>query len=225
MGTKTMTAFHAIFLGAPGAGKGTQAKKLAGVSGCLHISTGDMLREHRSQGTELGCQAQGYMDEGKLVPDGLMVEMVVERIARPDAADAWILDGFPRTGEQALALDRAVDDSAGGITHAVFFDVPHGSLIDRLTGRRTCSQCGAIWHIKFKPTSRDEICDDCEGALVHRSDDNEAVVEQRLSAYRTQTEPVLDYYRDRGLFCEVNADQAPDAVFEDLGKVMLKEVG
>ncbi|MEM7198770.1 MAG: adenylate kinase [Planctomycetota bacterium] len=211
---------RAVFLGAPGAGKGTQAKMLADRGESLHISSGDMLREHRNRGTALGERAQGFMDQGQLVPDELIIAMILERIGQPDAGDAWILDGFPRTLPQAQALDQSLpaDASAAsvGLTHVAYFEVPQEILVRRLTGRRNCAQCGAIWHVEFKPTKQDGVCDACGGELTQRADDREDVVVQRLEAYRSQTEPLLDYYRSRGLLIDVNADQAPEAVFGEL---------
>ena len=207
-------ALRAVFLGAPGAGKGTQAQQLAASGGALHISTGDMLREHRAKGTMLGKQAQSYMDAGKLVPDDVIINMVQERIAAPDARRAWILDGFPRTLPQAEALDRSL--GAQGLTHVVSFAIPHAALMERLTGRRTCGQCGAIWHVKFKPTKEQGRCDKCGGGLVHRSDDRPDAVHTRLEAFRVQTEPLLAYYRGRSVLVELDADRPPEQVFEAL---------
>ena len=207
---------RAVFLGAPGAGKGTQAKAVVDRCRALHVSSGDMLREHRDRGTELGKKAQAFMDQGNLVPDDLIIEMVLERIGREDAREGWILDGFPRTLPQARSLDRSLQDHGGGLSHAVYFAVPHEILVRRLTGRRTCSRCGAIWHVEFKPTRRDGVCDICGGELRQREDDRADVVETRLESYRELTEPLLDYYRSRDVLVEVDADQPADAVTEQL---------
>ncbi len=219
----THQPIRAVFLGAPGAGKGTQAKMMAGRCGALHVSSGDMLREHRRRGTDLGRRAQGYMDRGQLVPDDLVVAMVLERIRQPDAGRSWILDGFPRTLPQAQSLDRSLHaERAGGgtaaVRHVAYFDVPDAILVRRLTGRRTCSNsaCGAIWHVEFQPPRVAGVCDSCGGQLAQRPDDREDVVHQRLEAYRTQTEPLLDYYAGRGVLVEVDADQPPEAVLADL---------
>ncbi len=208
---------RAVFLGAPGAGKGTQAKQLVERSGVLHVSSGDMLREHRKNGTELGRQAQQFMDQGQLVPDALIIAMVLERIGQPDAKSAWILDGFPRTLTQAQSLDQGLPREAA-LTHVAYFEVPHSILVRRLTGRRTCtnSSCGAIWHVEFNPTSVADRCDRCGEPTSQRPDDRAEVVETRLEAYRSQTEPLLDYYRSRGVLIVINADQAPGAVLDDL---------
>ena len=212
---------HAVLLGAPGAGKGTQAHNLVERFGMLHVSSGDMLREHRSRGTELGKRAQGFMDAGKLVPDDVIISMVVARIRQPDADKAWILDGFPRTVIQARALEQALGTggpaaAGGGLTHVVYLEVPHQILVQRLTGRRNCPQCGAIWHVDFQPTRTPGLCDVCGGKLVQRSDDRNEVVEKRLQEYLAQTEPLLGHYSASGLLVRVDANQPPAAVFEDL---------
>ena len=155
-----------VFLGAPGAGKGTQAKRVAGSAEIAHISTGDMLRAEVKSGSELGAKAKSFMDEGKLVPDQLIIDMVKGRIRQSDAQSAWILDGFPRTLPQAEALDQNLSGD-NALTHVISFDVPEDVLIGRLTGRRTCSQCGAIWHIEHNPTSKEGTCDLCGLSLIH----------------------------------------------------------
>jgi len=204
-----------VFLGAPGAGKGTQAKRVAAQAEIAHISTGDMLREEVKSGSELGAEAKTYMDAGKLVPDQLIIDMVKARIQKPDAASAWILDGFPRTLPQAEALDQNLSGD-NALTHVVSFAVPEDVLMGRLTGRRTCSQCGAIWHIEHKPTSQDGVCDNCGGELTQRSDDREEAIGKRLEVYRTQTAPLLAYYGDRGVLREIDANRSPDVVFQEL---------
>ena len=160
------------------------------------------------------------MDDGKLVPDELIIAMVADRIAGKDGAKAdipsWILDGFPRTLPQAEALDRSLQDAGAGLSHVVFFAVPHEVLVRRLTGRWTCRNCGAIWHTEFQPTRAQGICDICGGELGQRADDRPEVVEERLEQYRTLTEPLLDYYHSAGLLIEVDADQTPKDVFEEL---------
>ncbi|MEC9047325.1 MAG: adenylate kinase [Planctomycetota bacterium] len=204
-----------VFLGAPGAGKGTQAKRVAEKAEIAHISTGDMLREEVKSGSALGAEAKAYMDDGKLVPDQLIIDMVKARIEKPDAASAWILDGFPRTLPQAEALDQNLSGD-NALTHVISFAVPEAALMGRLTGRRTCSQCGAIWHIETKPTSKDGVCDLCGGELTQRSDDREEAIGKRLEVYRTQTAPLLAYYGDRGVLRELDANRAPDVVFQEL---------
>lgn len=205
-----------VFLGAPGAGKGTQAKKLVSEASVLHISTGDMLREHISQGTELGAQAKVFMDLGKLVPDEVVIGMVEERIQRPDAAKAWILDGFPRTLPQSEALDTALTTAGQSLGHVVYFQVPEDVLVQRLSSRWTCSNCGEIWNVLFKPPTKAGICDLCGGTLKQRADDTSDAVSERLNTYRSLTEPLLGYYRDRGILREIDANRSPDLVFADL---------
>lgn len=214
----------AVFLGAPGAGKGTQAKELARVHDILHISTGDMLREEVSKGTPLGLQARQYMDAGKLVPDEVMIQMVAERIGRPDVPQAWILDGFPRTLPQAESLDRTLDAAGQGLSHVVFFQVPEEVLVQRLTSRWTCSDCGAIWNSLFKPPRQEGVCDLCGGKLSQRSDDRPEAVSQRLTVYSSQTEPLLGYYRDRGVLVEVDANRPLEEVQQSLTEVLSKEI-
>ena len=192
---------------------------MVGGFGTLHLSSGDMLREHRQKGTDLGEQAVVFMDAGELVPDSLIIAMVMDRLSGQDAGSSWILDGFPRTLPQARSLDESLEQAypAGpGLTHVVYFVVPQEILIGRLTGRRSCSQCGAIWHLEFKPTRQEGICDTCGGELTQRSDDRAEVVSTRLDEYHRQTEPLLDYYRNKGVLIEVDANQAPDAVFDEL---------
>jgi adenylate kinase len=204
-----------VFLGAPGAGKGTQAKRVAATAEIAHISTGDMLREEVKSGSALGAEAKTYMDDGKLVPDQLIIDMVKARIQKPDAQSAWILDGFPRTLPQAEALDHNLA-GANALTHVVSFAVPEDVLMGRLTGRRTCSQCGAIWHVEHKPTKSEGVCDVCGGELTQRSDDRGEAIGKRLEVYRTQTAPLLAYYGDRGVLREIDANRSPDVVFQEL---------
>ena len=208
-----------VFLGAPGAGKGTQAKRVAEAATLAHISTGDMLREQVAAGTELGREAKTFMDQGKLVPDEVIVGMVRERIQQPDARAAWILDGFPRTLPQAEALDRTLSDSAP-LTHVIYFAVPEDVLVGRLAGRRTCSKCGAIWHVENRPTRKAGVCDLCGGELLQRSDDRPEAIGKRLEVYRSQTAPLLAYYRDRKVLREIDANRSPDVVYQELLKLM-----
>lgn len=208
-----------VFLGAPGAGKGTQAKRVAEAATLAHISTGDMLREQVAAGTELGREAKTFMDQGKLVPDEVIVGMVRERIQQPDARAAWILDGFPRTLPQAEALDRTLSDSAS-LTHVIYFAVPEDVLVGRLAGRRTCSKCGAIWHVENRPTRKAGVCDLCGGELLQRSDDRPEAIGKRLEVYRSQTAPLLAYYRDRKVLREIDANRSPDVIYQELLKLM-----
>ncbi len=208
-----------VFLGAPGAGKGTQAKRVAEAKRLAHISTGDMLREQVRSGSALGAEAKSFMDAGKLVPDQLIIDMVRQRIRQPDAAAAWILDGFPRTLPQAEALDSNLS-GAEALTHVISFAVPEDVLVGRLAGRRTCSNCGAIWHVEHRPTEQDGVCDRCGGELVQRSDDRPEAVGKRLEVYKSQTAPLLAYYRERNILREIDADRSPDVVQEELLSLM-----
>ncbi len=208
-----------VFLGAPGAGKGTQAKQVAEAAGIAHISTGDMLRQEVAAGSELGKQAKGFMDAGKLVPDDVIVGMVGVRIRQQDAKDAWILDGFPRTLPQAEALDRNLPPSAA-VSHVIYFALPEQVLMGRLTGRRTCSKCGAIWHLESKPTKTSGVCDTCGGSTTQRSDDHPDKISKRLEEYRTLTAPLLAFYRSKGLLRELDANRPAAVVNQELLKLM-----
>lgn len=210
---------RSVFLGAPGAGKGTQAKEVASRGGLAHISTGDMLRHEVALGTDLGKRAKSYMDSGKLVPDDVIIGMVRARIQLPDAKSAWVLDGFPRTLAQAEALDQSLPREQA-LSHVIYFAVPEQVLSGRLTGRRTCSKCGAIWHVETKPTKSAGVCDACGGSTVQRSDDHPDKINQRLVEYRTLTAPLLAYYRGRNLLRELDANRAPAVVLQELLKLM-----
>lgn len=219
MAMATALKARSVFLGAPGAGKGTQAKKVAEAAALAHISTGDMLRAEVQSGSKLGLQAKTFMDAGKLVPDDVIIGMVQERIAKPDAKSAWILDGFPRTLPQAEALDRSLI-GANALTHVIYFAVPEAVLVGRLAGRRTCSKCGAIWHVEHQPTKRPGVCDACGGELVQRSDDRPEAIGKRLEVYRVQTAPLLAYYRIRNVLREIDANRPPAVVYQELLKLM-----
>jgi adenylate kinase len=210
-----------VFLGGPGAGKGTQARRLCQQGQAAHISTGDMLREHQRRGTELGRRARSLMEQGQLVPDDLIVAMVQDRIAEPDAKAAWILDGFPRTLPQAEALDRLLGaDEDRRVTHVVYFRLDDAALQARLVGRRTCSQCGAIWHVDSNPTRMPGVCDSCGGPLVQRADDRPEAIQKRLQEFHAQTEPLRTYYRNKNLLREIDADRSPAAIHEELVRLM-----
>ena len=205
-----------ILLGAPGAGKGTQARRLAERLGVPQISTGDLFRAHRKEGTDLGKKAQEYMDSGELVPDGLVVDMVNRRLAEPDCEGGCILDGFPRTVGQAEALDA----SGAAIDRVLEIDVPEAEIIGRLTGRLTCRACNAMFHREFSPPKQAGACDACGGELYTRDDDTEATVKNRLSVYAEQTAPLVDYYRARGTLATVASKGSPDDVFERVVEVL-----
>ncbi len=212
---------RAVFLGGPGAGKGTQAKRLCTAAGAAHISTGDMLRAHVSQGTELGRQAKSLMDQGKLVPDDLIVAMVQQRIQEPDAQAGWILDGFPRTLPQAEALDQLLGANVDRkLSMVVYFEIADAELKSRLEGRRTCAQCGAIWHVKTKPTKVAGVCDGCGGTLQQRADDRAEAIDKRLVEFHRLTEPLRAYYENKNLLRVVDASRSPEVIHEELAQLM-----
>lgn len=204
-----------IFLGPPGAGKGTQAKQIAQEYGVPHISTGDMFREHVSRGTPLGIRAKAIMERGELVPDDLVLSMVEERISRPDCAEGFILDGFPRTLPQAQRLDEILERRKVQPL-VVHFVVDQNQLMRRLTGRRTCAIGGEIYNVYDHPPKVPGRCDRDGGELVQRPDDREDVIAERLAAYERQTRPLVDYYRGRGVLKDVDGMAAPEAVTKDV---------
>ncbi len=201
-----------VFLGPPGAGKGTQARELAAELGVPQIATGDMLREAVAAKTPLGLEAKRYMGAGALVPDEVVIGLIAERLAKPDARSGFILDGFPRTIPQAEGLDRLLKDLGQSIDRVIFFDVGEGELLRRLTGRRVCLKCGAAFHLVFAPPKADGRCDHCGGALIQREDDREETVRTRLAVYARQTAPLLDHYRDRHLLSAVSGEGDIQAV-------------
>ena len=205
-----------ILLGPPGSGKGTQAARLAGELGLPHVSTGDLLRENRAKGTELGKRAQVFMDKGTLVPDDLVLDMLFERVARPDCKRGYLLDGFPRTLPQAAALDERLGKAA----HVLALDlrVPDAVILERITGRRTC-KCGNVHHVKHSPPKAGGRCDKCGGELVQRTDDSPEVVQKRLATYREQTVPLEGYYAKKGVLQQIDGNRAPDEVFKALKKL------
>lgn len=210
-----------ILLGPPGAGKGTQAARLAVALSLPHVSTGDLFREHLGKRTELGRKAKDFMDSGRLVPDELVIDMLFERVAQADCKLGFLLDGFPRTVAQALALDARLKGTA---VRALNLSVADAALIERLTGRWTCKGCGHIHHERFSPPARAGLCDKCGGGLYQRSDDSRAVVEKRLSVYREQTKPVEDHYRERGVLVDIDGAAQPDQVFTAMLRAARGEV-
>ena len=196
-----------ILLGAPGAGKGTQAVALVKDKGLAHVASGDLFRDNLSRGTELGNIAKTYMDKGELVPDDVTVKMVLDRIARPDCASGFLLDGFPRTIPQAEALDKAMSAEGKAIDKAVSVAVPNEELIKRLSGRWICRGCQAPFHMVDAPPKEAGKCDHCGGELYQRDDDNETTVRNRLEVYMNQTAPLIDYYKKQGKLLEVNGNQ------------------
>lgn len=205
-----------IFIGAPGSGKGTQAKTLASALGVVHVPCGDLFRTAVEQGTELGRVAQEYMDRGELVPDEVTIGMIMERLSAPDTQRGVILDGFPRTVEQARALERAMDSHGGRVDLAVYLKVPNRVLMERLSGRLLCRRCQATYHQVFWPPHVADQCDFCGGELYQRRDDRAETSERRLEVYFGNTLPVVDFYRERGLLVEVNGDQYVENVRADL---------
>ncbi len=193
-----------ILLGPPGAGKGTQAKRLTEKYHIPQVSTGDMLREALKEGTPLGLEAKKYMEQGGLVPDDVVIGLVKERIQKPDAGNGYMLDGFPRTAGQAQALDKILGDLGQKIDHVVSIEVPNSELLGRLTGRRTCRACGSGFHLMFDPPKKEGICDKCGGELYQRSDDVESTVKSRLETYEAQTKPLIAYYQNQGKLRRIN---------------------
>jgi len=205
-----------LFLGPPGAGKGTQARELAREWGVPQVATGDMLREAMTAGTPLGREAKQYYDRGELVPDTVILKMVAERLRQPDAAKGFILDGFPRTIAQADGLGVMLDALGTKIDAVIDFDVSEPELIRRLTGRRLCRNCQTSFHVVSAPPKRPGVCDKCGGELYQRVDDSEATVRNRLEVFERQTAPLLDYYRHRGLLRTVSGEGAVEKIRQDL---------
>jgi adenylate kinase len=203
-----------VMLGAPGAGKGTQAKRIAGARSLPHISTGDIFREHLRNGTDLGKQVQQYLDAGRLVPDELTCRIVADRLAQPDCVDGYILDGFPRSVPQSENLDAVLQSRGERLDVCLNIDVDDGEILDRLTARRSCSKCGRIYNLKFDPPKRANVCDDDGAALVHRKDDQAETIAERLRVYHETTEPIIAFYEKQGLLKTVSGTSAtPDLVF------------
>ena len=203
---------HIILMGPPGAGKGTQATNLVKRYGILHISTGDMFREAVKEGTPLGKEAKSYMDAGKLVPDSVTIGIVRERLSKPDCRKGFILDGFPRTVEQADALGEILKDNGLQLTAVLNINVPTEDLIERAVGRRICKSCGATYHVKFNPSKKAGVCDTCAGDLYQRADDSEETMKNRLSVYEAQTKPLIAYYKKAGVYKEIDGRKAIDEV-------------
>ena len=209
-----------IMLGAPGAGKGTQAKKIAEKYSVPHISTGDIFRANIKNGTELGMKAKTYMDQGLLVPDELVVDLVVDRLAQDDCANGCVLDGFPRTIPQAEALDRAQTAGRQSVDFAINVEVPDENIVKRMSGRRACVNCGATYHIVYAPTKVENVCDTCQGDLILRDDDKPETVQKRLNVYHEQTQPLIDYYTKKNILVEVDGTVDIDDVFAAIVKVL-----
>ena len=209
-----------IMLGAPGAGKGTQAKMLADKYAIPHISTGDIFRANIKNGTDLGKKAKEYMDQGLLVPDELTVDLVVDRIQQEDCKEGYILDGFPRTIPQAESLDKALNSLNDKIDYAVNVEVPDENIVNRMSGRRACVACGATYHLVHIPTKVEGICDRCGAELILREDDKPETVQKRLTIYHEQTQPLIDYYQGKNALVEVDGTVDMNDVFNAIVKIL-----
>ena len=209
-----------IMLGAPGAGKGTQAKMIADKYGVPHVSTGDIFRANIKNGTELGKKAKTYMDAGQLVPDSLTVDLLIDRISQDDCANGYVLDGFPRTIPQAQCLEDALAARGEAVDYAINVEVPDSNIVNRMGGRRACVTCGATYHIVHIPPKKEGICDKCGSELILRDDDKPETVQNRLKVYHEQTQPLIDFYSAKGVLKEVDGTQDMNAVFEDIVKIL-----
>ncbi|GFI50736.1 adenylate kinase [Lachnospiraceae bacterium 62-26] len=209
-----------IMLGAPGAGKGTQAKKIAAKYSIPHISTGDIFRANIKNGTELGNKAKTYMDQGLLVPDDLVVDLVVDRVKQDDCANGYVLDGFPRTIPQAEALDKALAAIGEKMDYAIDVDVPDDNIVHRMSGRRACVGCGATYHLEYAPTKTEGICDACGKELILRDDDKPETVKKRLGVYHEQTQPLIDYYTNAGILKTVDGTIDINDVFQAIVDIL-----
>ena len=207
-------------LGAPGAGKGTQAKMIAAKYQIPHISTGDIFRANIKHGTELGKKAKSYMDQGLLVPDELTVDLVIDRLAQDDCKNGYILDGFPRTIPQAEALDAALAKLGEKMDYAIDVDVPDENIVSRMSGRRACTGCGATYHIVYNPSKKGECCEVCGEKLILRDDDKPETVQKRLNVYHEQTQPLIDYYTKQSILRTVDGTQDMNDVFAEIVKIL-----
>ncbi|MCM1124937.1 MAG: adenylate kinase [Lachnospiraceae bacterium] len=209
-----------IMLGAPGAGKGTQAKMIAEKYAVPHVSTGDIFRANIKNGTELGMEAKKYMDQGLLVPDELTVKILLDRVAQEDCRNGYVLDGFPRTIPQAEVLDRALDEIGDKIDYAINVDVPDENIIRRMGGRRACLSCGATYHVEHIPPKQEGICDTCGKELVLRDDDKPETVKNRLDVYHKQTQPLIDFYQAKGILRTVDGTVDMKEVFAAITAIL-----
>ena len=209
-----------IMLGAPGAGKGTQAKMIAEKYGIPHVSTGDIFRANIKNGTELGMEAKKYMDQGLLVPDELTVKILLDRVAQADCANGYVLDGFPRTIPQAEVLDKALTELGDAIDYAIDVDVPDENIVNRMSGRRACLACGATYHIAHIPPKTEGICDKCGQNLVLRDDDKPETVLKRLKVYHDQTQPLIDFYTNKGVLKTVDGTVDMKDVFAAIVEIL-----
>ncbi len=215
------TQHNVILLGGPGAGKGTQAERIVADFDLPHISTGEMLRAAVAKGTDMGREAQKYMESGALVPDEVVLGCVRDRLAEPDAADGFLLDGFPRTVPQAEELDAMLAEAGRAVTHVVLIDVPAEELVQRIAGRRSCANCGKIYNVTYDPPVEDCVCDLDGAELTQRADDNEETVRNRISVYEQQTAPLIGYYRDKGVLQSAfGGGKRPDEVYEQVKQIL-----
>ena len=215
------TQHNVILLGGPGAGKGTQAERIVADFGLPHISTGEMLRAAVAKGTQMGLEAQKYMESGALVPDEVVIGVVRERLAEPDAGDGFLLDGFPRTIPQAEQLDAMLAEAGRAVTHVVLIDVPADELVQRIAGRRSCAGCGKLYNVTFDPPKADGVCDVCGRELVQRADDNEDTVRNRIGVYEDQTAPLIGYYTERGVLSSAfGGGKLPDEVYAQVQQIL-----
>lgn len=209
-----------IMLGAPGAGKGTQAIMIAEKYGVPHVSTGDMFRANIKNNTPLGVEAKKYMDAGQLVPDELTVKILLDRVAKDDCKNGYVLDGFPRTIPQAEVLENALKELNDAVDYAINVDVPDENIVKRMGGRRACLKCGATYHIEHVPPKKEGICDNCGEELVLRADDQPETVKARLDVYHKQTQPLIDFYAERGILKNVDGTQDMNKVFADIVEIL-----
>ena len=209
-----------ILLGAPGAGKGTQAEAICKHLSIPQISTGNIIRAALKNGTEMGKKAQAYMDAGKLVPDEVVIGIIEERLQEDDCKNGYVLDGFPRTIPQAEALDHALAEMGEKMDYAINVEVPDENIVNRMSGRRACVDCGATYHIVYAPTKEDGVCDKCGGSLILRDDDKPETVKKRLGVYHDQTQPLIDYYTNAGILKEVDGTIEIEDVFGEIVKIL-----
>lgn len=212
--------YKLILVGAPGSGKGTQAQRLLEVYGAKQISTGDILRQAVKDGTTLGAQAKGFMNEGKLVPDQLIIDLIRETLGKGGFTGGWVLDGFPRTLAQAKALDGMLTTLDETLGHVIVLDVPREMLLERIVGRRSCPGCGNVHHVKFSPPQKDGVCDRCGTGLVQRPDDTEEKATTRQNAFEAQTAEVIPHYEAKGIVTRIDGTASPDDVFRALEKAL-----
>lgn len=209
-----------VLLGPPGSGKGTQAKMLTAKIGITHISMGDILRDAVAKKTPIGVEAEGYLAAGKLVPDSVTIKITGDRIKQPDCVNGFLLDGFPRTMQQAEALAHLLAEEKRGIDKVVYVSVPLELVVERLTGRLSCPKDGSVYHVKYNPPKIGNKCDVCGGELVSRKDDQKEVISNRFTVYEKQTKPLIDYYRAQGKLFKVDGSRSPEMVFEEIKKLV-----